>query len=98
MMHVGTRIHKAHVGKNIEYIAADTERHDLPGVSANGVGYKSREIAGERRKMACSDCHNRPTHAFDMPATTAAAALEAGELDRTSAYLQRDGGRQLMGK
>ena len=98
MMHVGTRIHKAHVGKNIEYIAADTERHDLPWVSANGVVYKSRDIAGERRKMDCIDCHNRPTHAFDMPATAIDAALESGELDRTIPYLKRDAVLQLTGK
>ncbi len=98
MMHVGTRIHKAHVGKNIEYIAADTERHDLPWVSANGVVYKSRDIAGERRKMDCIDCHNRPTHAFDMPATAIDAALESGELDRTIPYVKRDAVLQLTGK
>ena len=98
MMHVGTRIHKAHVGKNIEYIAADTERKDLPWVSANGVVYKSRDIAGERRKMDCIDCHNRPTHAFDMPATAVDAALESGELDRTIPYLKRDAVLQLTGK
>ncbi len=98
MMHVGTRIHKAHVGKNIEYIAADTERHDLPWVSANGVVYKSRDIAGERRKMDCIDCHNRPTHAFDMPATAVDAALESGELDRTIPYVKRDAVLQLTGK
>lgn len=98
MMHVGTRIHKAHVGKNIEYIAADTERKDLPWVSANGVVYKSRDIAGERRKMDCIDCHNRPTHAFDMPATAVDAALESGELDRTIPYVKRDAVLQLTGK
>ena len=98
MMHVGTRIHKAHVGKNIEYIAADTERKDLPWVSANGVVYKSRDIAGERRKMDCIDCHNRPTHAFDMPATAIDAALESGELDRTIPYVKRDAVLQLTGK
>ena len=98
MMHVGTRIHKAHVGKNIEYIAADTERKDLPWVSANGVVYKSRDIAGERRKMDCIDCHNRPTHAFDMPAIAVDAALESGELDRTIPYVKRDAVLQLTGK
>src|SRR5437660_977773 len=71
---------------------------DFPWVSANGVVYKSRDIAGERRKMDCIDCHNRPTHAFDMPATAVDTALESGELDRTIPYVKRDAVLQLTGK
>ena len=98
MMHVGTKIHKAHVGKNIEYIAADAARQDIPWVSADGVVYKLRDVAGERRKMDCIDCHNRPTHAFDMPAPAVDASLESGELDRSIRYLKRDAVLALTGK
>jgi hypothetical protein len=98
MMHVGTKIHKAHVGKNIEYIASDTARQDIPWVSANGSIYKTRDIAGERRKMDCIDCHNRPTHAFDMPAPAVDAAMESGELDRSIPFVKRDAVLALTGK
>ena len=98
MMHVGTKIHKAHVGKNIEYIAADSGRQDIPWVSANGVVFKTRDIAGERRKMDCIDCHNRPTHAFDMPGPAVDAALESGELDRSIPFVKRDAVLALTGK
>jgi hypothetical protein len=98
MMHVGTRIHRTHVGKNIEYIAADSARQDIPWVSANGVVYKTRDIAGERRKMDCIDCHNRPTHAFDMPGPAVDAALESGELDRSVPFVKRDALLELTGK
>jgi hypothetical protein len=98
MMHVGTKIHKAHVGKDIEYIAADAARQDIPWVSANGVVFKTRDAAGERRKMDCLDCHNRPTHVFDMPAPALDAALESGELDRSIPFAKRDGVLALTGK
>jgi hypothetical protein len=98
MMHVGTKIHRAHVGKNIEYIAADSARQDIPWVSANGVVFKTRDVSGERHKMDCMDCHNRPTHAFDMPAPAVDAALESGELDRSIPYAKRDGVLALTGK
>jgi len=98
MMHVGTKIHKAHVGRDIQYIAADAARQDIPWVSANGVVYKARDAAGERRKMDCIDCHNRPTHAFDMPAPAVDAALESGELDRSIPYAKRDAVLELTGK
>jgi hypothetical protein len=98
MMHVGTKIHKAHVGKNIEYIAADSARQDIPWVSANGVVFKTRDVNGERRKMDCIDCHNRPTHAFDMPAPAVDAALESGELDRSIPFAKRDAVLALTGK
>src|SRR5205807_9016063 len=98
MMHVGTKIHKTHVGKNIEYIAADAARQDIPWVSANGVVYKTRDVAGERRKMDCIDCHNRPAHTFDMPGPAVDAALESGELDRSVPFAKRDAVLVLTGK
>ena len=98
MMRLGTKIHKAHVGKNIEYIAADDARRDIPWVAASGVVYKTRPVAGERRRMDCIDCHNRPTHAFDMPGPAADAALESGELDRSVPYVKRDAVLALTGK
>jgi hypothetical protein len=98
LMHIGSRIHKAHVGKNIEYIAADPARQDIPWVSANGVVYKTKDVAGERRKMDCIDCHNRPTHAFDMPGPAVDAALESGSLDRSIPFAKRDAVLALTGK
>jgi hypothetical protein len=98
MMHVGTRIHKAHVGRNIEYITTDAVRQEIPWVSVDGVVYKSKDGDGERRKMDCIDCHNRPTHAFDMPAPAVDAALESGRLDRSVPFAKRDAVFALTGK
>src|SRR5262249_36276880 len=98
MLHIGTKIHKAHVGKNIEYIAADSARQQIPWVSANGVVYKTTDATGERGKMDCIDCHNRPTHAFDMPGPAVNAALESGQLDRSIPFAKRDAVLALTGK
>jgi hypothetical protein len=98
MMHIGTRIHKAHVGRNIEYIATDPARQVIPWVSVDGVEYKTGDATGERRRMDCIDCHNRPTHAFETPAPAVDKALESGELDRSIPYVKRDALLWLSGK
>src|SRR5215510_3055410 len=98
MMRTGSKIHRAHVGKNIEYVASDESRQDIPWVAAGGVIYKTRDISGERRKMDCIDCHNRPTHAFDMPGPAVDAALASGALDRSIPYVKRDAVLALTGK
>src|SRR5438477_1300082 len=98
LLHIGTKIHKAHVGKNIEYIASDAARQEIPWVSSDGVVYKTSDVAGERRKMDCIDCHNRPTHAFDMPGPAVDAALEGGQIDRSIPFVKRDAVLALTGK
>src|SRR5262245_50325611 len=98
LLHVGTKIHKAHVGKNIEYIASDAARQEIPWVSADGVVYKTKDVTGERQKLDCIGCHNRPTHIFDMPGPAADAALELGQLDRSIPFAKRDAVLALTGK
>jgi len=98
MLHAGTRIHKAHVGRNIEFIPTDPRKQEIPWVSVDGVVYKTKDIPGERRKMDCIDCHNRPTHAFDMPGPAVDAALASGKLDRSIRFAKRDAVLALTGK
>jgi nitrate/TMAO reductase-like tetraheme cytochrome c subunit len=98
LMRTGSRIHKAHVGADIEYAAADPANQDIPWVSAGGVVFKSAEAVGERRKMDCVDCHNRATHVFDMPGPAVDRALASGELDRSIPYLKRDALLALAGE
>ncbi len=98
LLHVGTKIHKVHVGRDIEYIATDSERQQIPWVSSNGTTYKTGDAIGDRRKMDCIDCHNRPTHTFDMPAPAVDAALESGLIDRSVPFVKRDAVLALTGK
>jgi NapC/NirT cytochrome c family, N-terminal region len=75
-------IHGRHLadGSQIRYISIDEQRQVIPQVfytNAEGktIEYVSSDIkatrqqldAGEHRVMDCVDCHNRPTHVFELP-------------------------------
>src|SRR6266536_1914203 len=75
-------IHGRHLAaaERIEYVSTDGRRQVIPRVTytqddGKKVEYVSDEVKptadqlarAERRKMDCVDCHNRPTHAFEMP-------------------------------
>jgi hypothetical protein len=98
LMRIGTKIHKAHVGRNIEYVTTDAAHQNIPWVSVDGTIFKTADASGERRKMDCLDCHNRPTHAFDMPAQAVDQAIASGALDRSTPFIKRDAVLALTGK
>jgi nitrate/TMAO reductase-like tetraheme cytochrome c subunit len=75
-------IHGRHLdtGSRIRYISIDAQRQVIPVVyytddAGKTVEFVSSDVkatpqqlaAGEHRAMDCVDCHNRPTHAFEMP-------------------------------
>jgi hypothetical protein len=75
-------IHGRHLddGSRIHYISTDERRQVIPVVyytddTGKTVEYISTDIKvskqelekGEKRTMDCIDCHNRPTHAFELP-------------------------------
>jgi hypothetical protein len=66
----------------IEYIASDAGRETIPWVQLRGAdgtvqefvveGVSAEQLAaGERRRMDCLDCHNRPAHTFQRSAVRA---------------------------
>jgi hypothetical protein len=75
----------------IEYVAKDETRQEIPYVRLKS-GDKIYEFcapeiaattvpAGERRRMDCVDCHNRPTHAFfATPERAVDAAMATGAI------------------
>jgi len=75
-------IHGRHLdeGSRIRYVSTDERRQVIPVVyytddSGKTIEYISSDIKvtkeqvekGEKRVMDCIDCHNRPTHAFELP-------------------------------
>jgi len=75
-------IHGAHLAANtnIEYVSTDGKRQTIPQViytdaSGKRTIYNATDskvtpqvlAAGEHRTMDCVDCHNRPTHVFELP-------------------------------
>ncbi len=45
---------------------------------------------GERRKMDCMDCHNRPTHAFEMPERAVDEAMADGRISAELPFVKRE--------
>jgi nitrate/TMAO reductase-like tetraheme cytochrome c subunit len=75
-------IHGRHLddGSRIRYISTDDHRQVIPVVyytddKGKTIEFVSSDIKaskqdlekGENRAMDCIDCHNRPTHAFELP-------------------------------
>jgi NapC/NirT cytochrome c family protein len=86
-------IHGRHLdeGSRIRYISIDAQRQIIPVVyytndQGKTVEYISSDIqatkqqleAGEHRSMDCIDCHNRPTHAFELPENAVNKQMAAG--------------------
>jgi hypothetical protein len=86
-------IHGRHLdeGARIRYISIDDQRQVIPVVyytddKGKTVEYVSSDIqatkqqleAGEHRSMDCVDCHNRPTHAFELPENAVNKQMAAG--------------------
>ena len=92
----------ASAGVDIEYVTTDEKRQVIPYVrlrTPDGTvreyvaeGVTPEEIAkGERRKMDCLDCHNRPSHTMTATAERAVdRAIAAGEIPKTLPFVRRE--------
>jgi nitrate/TMAO reductase-like tetraheme cytochrome c subunit len=98
-------IHSAHFGPGIQirYTAADATRQVIPVVEyRNTATGESRKFgaadppgdspkAGVSFEMQCVDCHNRPTHAFDLPEHAMDKALAGGDISVTLPFIKKKG-------
>jgi hypothetical protein len=96
-------IHGAHVGPgiHIRYAAADPTRQSIPwveyrnsGTGATRTFISSDAKAGSTEQlpkydMQCVDCHNRPTHAFDLPERALDKAMASGGIPVTLPYVKK---------
>jgi nitrate/TMAO reductase-like tetraheme cytochrome c subunit len=98
-------IHGKHFGPGIQirFAAADAQRQGIPWVEYqdNTTGtiqtfvsegtqpdsYKSLHVY----QMQCVDCHNRPTHTFELPERGMNTALALGELSSTLPFVKKKG-------
>lgn len=98
-------IHGRHLneGSRIQYISIDEKRQVIPVVyytddQGKQIEYVSSEIkatkqqldAGEHRSMDCVDCHNRPTHAFDLPENAVNRAMAGGQINPELPYIRKE--------
>lgn len=97
-------IHGRHLDTNspIEYIATDRQRQTIAQVSytdnsGKRVVYTSTDTkptpeqlaAGEHRTMDCIDCHNRPTHVFQLPDRAVDQAMAQGSISPELPFIRK---------
>jgi hypothetical protein len=100
---VATGIHwHMNVANEIEYVATDDKRQEIGYVRlrdrmgnvreyfAEGVTREQLDN-GERRRMDCMDCHNRPSHPFAPSAERAVDnAIATGEISQRLPFVRRE--------
>ncbi len=97
-------IHGHHLAGNarIRYISTDAERQTIPVVDYTDDQGKTTEFIstdakpakeqldkGEHRVMDCVDCHNRPTHAFDLPENAVDKQMSVGLISPELPYIRK---------
>lgn len=97
-------IHGRHLDtmERISYIATDDRRQVIPEVTyidddGKTVVYRSTDLQttpeqlakGEHRKMDCVDCHNRPTHAFQLPEHAVDQSMASGLISASLPYIKK---------
>ena len=97
-------IHGRHLdeGSRIRYISIDDQRQVIPVVyytddKGKTIEYTSSDIkatkqqldAGEHRSMDCVDCHNRPTHAFELPDSAVNKQMAAGFISSELPFIRK---------
>jgi hypothetical protein len=100
---IATGIHwHMNLANEIEYITTDRRRQEIPYVRFTNEAGEVREYfapgfdagnmpAGERRRMDCMDCHNRPAHTFTAtPERAIDEAIARGVIDRRLPYVRRE--------
>jgi nitrate/TMAO reductase-like tetraheme cytochrome c subunit len=97
-------IHGRHLdsGSRISYTAVDERRQQIATVTYRDDAGKTVEFAstelkptpaevsnGETRSMDCVDCHNRPTHAFELPHRGLDREITAGSISRELPFVKK---------
>jgi len=97
-------IHGHHLADNarIRYISTDAQRQTIPVVDYTDDSGKTTEFIssdakptqqqldkGEHRVMDCVDCHNRPTHTFDLPENAVDKQMSLGRISPDFPYIRK---------
>jgi hypothetical protein len=97
-------IHGRHLdeGSRIHYISTDERRQVIPVVyytddQGKTIEFVSTDIKvskqelekGEKRSMDCIDCHNRPTHAFELPENAVDLRISRGLISPELPYIRK---------
>jgi hypothetical protein len=96
----GIGIHGTHLGPGvlIRYAHADAGRQNIPWIEYNGPGGKTVYATPDAkpdggglpvRDMDCVDCHNRPTHTFELPERAVDRAMNAGQISPSLPFAKK---------
>ncbi|HMK30527.1 MAG TPA: NapC/NirT family cytochrome c [Terriglobales bacterium] len=105
-------IHGKHFGRGvaIHYAAADAKRQTIPWVEYRNQssgeirtfladGSTAQSVASLRRyQMQCVDCHNRPTHTFELPERAVDRAMGLGSISPTLPFIKKKAVELLKAK
>ena len=105
LMHIGggngKGIHGTHVGPGITIrYRSDEARQTIPWVSYQkgsapataytAEGFKADKLGAlTERVMDCMDCHNRPSHTFQLPERAVDEAIASGHIDNTLPFVKK---------
>jgi nitrate/TMAO reductase-like tetraheme cytochrome c subunit len=97
-------IHGRHLDttERIQYVSTDGRRQVIPQVTyldddGKKVDFASTDVKttadelarAEHRTMDCVDCHNRPTHAFEMPERAVDKAMTEGRISTSLPFVKK---------
>jgi hypothetical protein len=98
-------IHGVHLapGTVIEYLPTDRQRQNIPLVVLRRADSEAETFVAEdakltpeqqnapRRIMDCMDCHNRPTHTFELPQQGVDRMMAAGRISPALPFAKKKG-------
>jgi NapC/NirT cytochrome c family, N-terminal region/Cytochrome c7 and related cytochrome c len=100
----GMGIHGMHLGPGItiRYKHTDEARQNIPWVEYDGPGGKRVFAVADpkggpktddlpTREMDCMDCHNRPTHTYELPERGLDRAMNAGQISPSLPFAKKKG-------
>jgi NapC/NirT cytochrome c family, N-terminal region len=97
-------IHGRHLDakSRIQYVATDKQRQVIPQITymddaGKEVVFTNTDAkptaeqlaAGEHRTMDCMDCHNRPTHTFQLPERAVDQAMSDGRISAALPFIKK---------
>jgi hypothetical protein len=94
----GIGIHGTHLGPgvHIRYVPSDESRQTIPWVEYDGPGGKRTYAVADAktgglpvREMDCMDCHNRPTHTYELPDRGIDRVMNAGLLSASLPFAKK---------
>ncbi|MGO9518312.1 MAG: cytochrome c3 family protein [Candidatus Korobacteraceae bacterium] len=105
-------IHGKHMGPGVEirYANADPKRQTIPWVEYRNQstgetrtfladGSTTQSVANlPRQVMQCVDCHNRPTHTFELPERAVDNAMGLGRISPTLPFIKKEAVELLKAK